>query len=322
MFKLETPVAFIIFNRPDTTERVFAEIAKAKPPKLLVVADGARTNKIGEAEKVAATRAIIQRVDWDCEVLTNFSEVNLGCKVRVSSGIDWVFEQVEEAIILEDDCLPDATFFRFCQEMLSKYRVDTRIVSICGTNIQKDISIDSSFFFSRFSLMWGWATWKRAWSQYDIKMDEWPRLRETNWLEKLGIKNYFFKRTWTANFDYVHYNNFDTWDYQWIYTCWRIGGLTIIPKFNLIENIGFNASATHTTSEHPVLSKLSVDKMQWPLISPKNFAVHYGVDEFIDKNWFGSSFESIFKEYLLKFQIVDFLNKKKKIFKVFFDDYL
>ena len=115
MFKLETPVAFIIFNRPDTTERVFAEIAKAKPPKLLVVADGARTNKIGEAEKVAATRAIIQRVDWDCEVLTNFSEVNLGCKVRVSSGIDWVFEQVEEAIILEDDCLPDPTFFRFCQ---------------------------------------------------------------------------------------------------------------------------------------------------------------------------------------------------------------
>src|SRR5665647_1261737 len=123
-FQLKTPVAFIIFNRPDTTERVFAEIAKAKPPKLLVVGDGARANRAGEAVKVAAAHAIIDRVDWDCEVLTNYSDSNLGCKVRVSSGIDWVFEQVEEAIILEDDCLPDSTFFRFCEELLEHYRDD------------------------------------------------------------------------------------------------------------------------------------------------------------------------------------------------------
>src|SRR3972149_5093970 len=128
---LKTPVAFLIFNRPDTTESVFREIAKAKPSKLLVVADGARPDRVGEAEKCASTRAIIERVDWDCEVLKNYSNVNLGCKRRVSSGLDWVFETVEEAIVLEDDCLPSPSFFPFCEELLERYRDDSRVMQIC-----------------------------------------------------------------------------------------------------------------------------------------------------------------------------------------------
>ena len=146
-FQLKTPVAFIIFNRPDTTERVFAEIVKAKPPKLLVVGDGPRANREGDAAKVAAARAITKRVDWPCEVLTNFSEVNLGCKVRVSSGLDWVFEQVPEAIILEDDCLPHQTFFRFCEELLERYRDDQRIGMISGDNFQFGHTINDDSYF-------------------------------------------------------------------------------------------------------------------------------------------------------------------------------
>lgn len=158
-FQLTTPVAFIIFNRPDTTEKVFAEIAKAKPPKLLVIGDGPRVSRQGEAEKVAAARSIIQCVDWDCEVQTNFSDVNLGCKRRVSSGIDWVFEQVEEAIILEDDCLPDPTFFRFCEELLARYRHDQRIGMISGDNFQfGSRRNDDSYYFSKYVHIWGWAT--------------------------------------------------------------------------------------------------------------------------------------------------------------------
>src|SRR5512139_3287315 len=173
-WQLKTPVAFIIFNRPDTAERVFAEIAKARPPKLLVVADGPRANRSGEAEKCAATRAIIDRVDWDCEVLTNFSDTNLGCKNRVSSGIDWVFEQVPEAIILEDDCLPHPTFFRFCEELLERYRDDERIGMISGDNFQLGQKrTDASYYFSRYNHIWGWASWRRAWRHYDREASAW-----------------------------------------------------------------------------------------------------------------------------------------------------
>ena len=135
-WQLKTPVCFIIFNRPDVTERVFQVIRQAKPPKLLVVADGARANKIGEQEKCLATRAIIHQVDWNCEVLTNYSDVNLGCRKRIYTGLDWVFSQVEEAIILEDDCLPDPSFFRFCEELLEEYRHNTKIMLVSGQNLQ------------------------------------------------------------------------------------------------------------------------------------------------------------------------------------------
>lgn len=158
-FQLKTPVAFLIFNRPDTTRRVFAEIAKARPPKLLVVADGPRADHPDDVEKCAAVRAIIDGIDWDCKVLTNYSDINLGCKRRVSSGLDWVFDTVEEAIILEDDCLPHPAFFRFCEEMLNKYRDDKRIAMISGDNFQFGRKrTEYSYYFSRYPHIWGWAS--------------------------------------------------------------------------------------------------------------------------------------------------------------------
>lgn len=267
-FKLTTPVAFIIFNRPDTTERVFAEIAKAQPTKLLVVADGARTNKTGEAEKVAATRAIIQRVDWECEVLTNFSEKNLGCKNRVSSGIDWIFEQVEEAIILEDDCLPDPTFFRFCQEMLERYRHDQRIGIISGDNFQfGNRRNNDSYYFSKYVHIWGWATWRDRWQgSYDVELRKWPSIRDDGWLLDI-LGNSDEVKIWTDIFERMYKSKVDTWDYQWVFANWVEGRMNVMPNVNLISNIGFGAGATHTVRDSH-LANLPVNKMLFPIAHP------------------------------------------------------
>ena len=203
-FKLNTPVALLIFNRPDTTERVFNAIAKAQPPKLLVVADGPRPQREGEAELCAQTRAIINRVDWDCEVITEFADSNMGCKRRVASGINWIFEQVEEAIILEDDCLPDPSFFRYCEEMLTRYRDNERVGMVSGGNLQFGRQRGTgSYYFSKYTHIWGWASWRRAWKYYDRDLTLWPAFRDqgllTQIFETSGEQEY-----WRNSFQWVH----------------------------------------------------------------------------------------------------------------------
>jgi hypothetical protein len=278
-FKLSTPVAFIIFNRPDTTERVFAEIAKAQPTKLLIIADGARANKLGESEKVAATRAIIQRVNWSCEVLTNYSEVNLGCKRRVSSGIDWVFEQVEEAIILEDDCLPAPTFFRFCEEMLERHRHDQRIGMISGDNFHfgqrrnKD-----SYYFSKYVHIWGWATWRDRWQKsYDVELKKWPVVQNGGWMFDM-IGNSEEAASWGATFEKIYEGKIDTWDYQWVFANWFEGRINVMPTVNLISNIGFGVEATHTT-ETGIFSNMLVEDISFPMIHPVGVFRHLQEDK-------------------------------------------
>lgn len=285
-WQLKTPVAFIIFNRPATTERVFAEISKARPPKLLVVADGPRENRAGEAEKCAATRAIIDRVDWDCEVLTNFSDRNLGCKQRVSSGIDWVFEQVEEAIILEDDCLPDPTFFRYCQELLERYRHDQRIGLISGDNFQFGRRRnDDSYYFSKYVHIWGWATWRDRWvSSYDVTMAKWPRIRDDGWVVDM-VGNDREAVFWRKIFERVYRGEIDTWDYQWVFANWAEGRSTILPATNLISNIGFDANATHTTGDSE-LANLPTQPLTFPLKHPVALIRNTQADAFSEKKCF------------------------------------
>ena len=241
---LSTPVAFLIFNRPRLTRVVFAAIGQAKPKKLLVVADGPRFPE--EAEKCEEARALIQRVDWDCEILTNFSETNLGCKRRVSSGLDWVFNTVEEAIVLEDDCLPDLTFFRFCEELLERYRDDQRIMMVSGNNYQfGEQQTKYSYYFSRYTHIWGWATWRRAWRFFDANMTLWPEVRDSGWIDEIyetpaeaDYRRSCFERTYTGAID--------TWDYIWSFACLIQSGLVIRPSTNLVSNIGFGPEATHT----------------------------------------------------------------------------
>lgn len=288
-FKLTTPVALLIFNRPETTERVFSVIAKAKPTKLLVVADGPRADRAGELDRCKQTRDIIKRVDWDCEVITNFAEANMGCKARIASGIDWIFEQVEEAIILEDDCLPDSTFFRFCQELLVRYRDDARVGMISGGNLQSGHQRGiGSYYFSRYTHIWGWATWRRAWSYYDCDITLWPEFKAERWIEKL-FETKSERDYWRQSFDWVHGGQLDTWDCSWTFAALTQRLLQIVPNANLISNIGFGADATHThvVSKH---ADLPLQPMQFPMVHPNFVLPDVEADTYIAKEQIAPSF--------------------------------
>jgi hypothetical protein len=275
---LETPVAFIIFNRPDRTERVFAAIAKARPAKLLVVADGPRDP--GEREQCHEARSIIERVDWDCEILTNYSDTNLGCKRRVSSGLDWVFEQVEEAILLEDDCLPHETFFPFCTELLERFRNDERISMICGSNFQRGKRRSPySYFFGLNVTVWGWASWRRVWQHYDVEMRRWPELRNTTWLQDLLI-NPVAVKYWSEVFEGTFRGDYDTWDYQFFFSWWRENMLALVPELNLVSNIGFGAGATKTRDTLRSMANLPRHSMSFPLAHPPGVSLNRKADNF------------------------------------------
>src|SRR4030095_10272355 len=182
----ETPVVLIIFNRPKLTEAVLNALALVRPRTLLVVADGPRPDFPGDPQACEAARAVIDRVDWNCEVIKNYSNVNLGCGRRPATGISWALEQVEEAIILEDDCVPHPSFFRFCAELLERYRDDERVMHIAGSTFRRHaMSTPYSYFFTQVTGSWGWATWQRAWRHYDASLALWPQLRATSWLLNL-----------------------------------------------------------------------------------------------------------------------------------------
>jgi hypothetical protein len=286
---IKTPVAFLIFNRPDTTQKVFDAIRQAKPEKLLVVADGPRADRPGEAEKCAAARSIIDSVDWECEVLTNYSDVNLGCKKRVASGLNWVFENVEEAIILEDDCLPEPTFFLFCEELLEYYRYDTRIMHISGCNygVVGSFPDDQSYYFSKVPGIWGWATWRRAWKWYDVDISFWNEfIKQGKLLQGIFTSEKELKQR-LKNWEGVHLGKIDTWDYSWHLTSICQGGLAIKPSQNLVSNIGFGIEATHTKSARSPVAKLKTEAMQFPLKHP-NFMLW---DSDAEKRYFQKMFK-------------------------------
>lgn len=253
----DIPILFLIFNRPDTTERVFGKLRELKPKRLYVSADGARANKPGEYEKCEQTKAILKNIDWECELKVNFSEINLGCKKGVTKGINWFFENEEEGIILEDDCEPDGSFFNFCKVMLDRYREDKRVMHIGGVNFQDSHKRgDKSYYFSRFCHVWGWATWRDRWEKYDVKMcdynDDKYNSIANNVIKDKEIISYY-KRL----FDLVKSNKLDTWDFQWVWTVWKNDGLSVIPNVNLVKNIGFGEEATHTVSTTSKISELN-----------------------------------------------------------------
>lgn len=266
-WKLNAPIAFLVFNRPETTRRVFDAIAAARPSKLLVVADGPRPTHPGDAQKCAVVRAIIDQVDWDCQVLTNYADTNLGLRRRVSSGLDWVFEQVESAIILEDDCLPHPSFFRFCDELLERYCHDERVMTISGTNYQRgQRRTTDSYYFSRYPHIWGWATWRRAWQLYDVRMSTWAKVYNEQWLSDI-LNDPWAERYWSRQFQRVFTGEVNTWDTQWTYGCWTQGALSIIPNENLVSNIGFGPGATHTLSINE-FANMSASPVEFPLRHP------------------------------------------------------
>jgi cephalosporin hydroxylase len=284
---LESPVLLIIFNRPDTTALVFQEIRKARPRKLYIAADGPRLGKAGELARCEEARAIAADVDWPCQVTTLFQQENLGCKLGVSSAITWFFKHEEEGIILEDDIVPAPAFFQYCDELLNLYRDNESIMMISGSNLTGGASFSpESYFFTRYIHIWGWATWRRAWAKYDVAMSDWPHWRGGDGLRRFFDNDSAVEHFWREIFDAVWSNRIDTWDYQWVFCCWKNNALAICPSWNLTKNIGFSSDATHTTAGTPsYVINSPVKNLDFPLSHPhratRNLAADFHQESYI-----------------------------------------
>ena len=251
------PVLLIAFNRPGPTARVLEVLRELQPERLYVACDGPRATRASEDERCAAVRALLAPapeggIDWPCQLERLFQPSNLGCRSGVTAALDWFFERESEGIVLEDDILVDPSFFPYCQELLERYRDDSRVGAIAANNHQRRPPADgSSYRFSIYSHCWGWASWRRAWQCYDRDLKGWPAFREGRWLEQLGGRA--FARTWGGWIEALAQGQIDTWDMIWQLSCWQQGFLTVIPAAELAENIGFDADATHTLDERSPL---------------------------------------------------------------------
>jgi hypothetical protein len=245
------PVLFLIFNRPEPTRQVFEAIRAYQPSRLYVAADGPRPEKAGEWRLCAETRSVLEQVDWDCQVQTLFRDENLGCGTAVSEAITWFFDHEAEGIILEDDCLPDPSFFPFCEEMLDRYRDQREVGSISGNNfLPEALHMEQPYGFSKYVQIWGWATWRRFWKDYHFKMEgtlaEWDKI--------IGDANPVRNQAnyWLQIFKTLRAGLIDTWDYQVMFSSWRHGYVHIFPGRNLVANLGYGADATHTNFQSPL----------------------------------------------------------------------
>jgi hypothetical protein len=263
----DVPVVLMIFNRPELTRLVFDEIAAVQPRRLFVIADGPRPDKPEDVSKCAQSRAVLEHVDWDCELKTNLAQSNVGCNQRTSSGLDWVFSQVDRAIILEDDCVPDVTFFRFCAELLELYEDDIRVRTISGNNFLFGKARTSwSYYYSNIHSTWGWATWRRSWEKLDMFMDLWPTVRDEGWLlDILGDEQ--AARLWASRLNWTYNGSLDAWDYQYVLSCWLDRSVAVIPNRNLVSNIGYGPDAAHTAYKADYLGQPR-EPMCFPLIHP------------------------------------------------------
>ena len=276
----DTPVLFLIFNRPDLTQQVFEAIRQRQPRQLFVAADGGRPHVVGEKERCELTRQfVLDHVDWECEVKTLLRDENLGCKRAVSSAISWFFEHVESGIILEDDCLPDPSFFTFCSDLLRRYQDDTEVMHIGCNNFQAGRNRgEGAWYFSKYPHIWGWATWRRAWNAYDIsmaKLDEFlaSDRRRALWKDPREASH------WTHVLKSVRDGKIDTWDYQWTFAMWNHGGKAALPQVNLVSNIGFRSDGTHTVDAAAKLAFVPIHDAG-ALEAPSNEARNEEADEF------------------------------------------
>lgn len=264
-----TPILFLIFNRPNPTKQVFEQIRKIQPKYLYVAADGPRKDKLEETALCNQTRAIIDEIDWDCEVKTFFREENVGCAKNVSGAISWFFENVEQGIILEDDCLPDLTFFTFCEEILEVYQNNDQVMAISGFNCQLGISrTNDSYFFASIPLVWGWATWRTAWQKFEFSVENVNPL----------VFNNASKKLWFPEINSTYQGKIDSWAFRWIYSFFKNEYICVYPNVSLVKNIGVGDSATHTFGErwwYKFVKYGQIEKVK----HPKKILVNYDADE-------------------------------------------
>ncbi len=286
------PVLFLVFNRPEVSSKVFDMIRLARPPRLYIAADGPRPEVHGEAEICEEVRRIATDVDWKCDVFSLFLREHLGCALAISNAIGWFFEHESEGIILEDDCLPSCSFFMFCQELLERYRDDKRVMHIAGTNLHFGKRYgDGSYYFSRYNLIWGWATWRRAWQLYDVDMNTLPSLRRRYDLERT-LLSYNERISRMAMYDDAYSHRIDTWDYQWHYATRINSGLAVHPNVNLVQNLGFCNGATHTWSKDPKIIGNVAEDIDFPLVHPEFVLANRAADKDLYAQYYAGGFLS------------------------------
>lgn len=276
---LPTAVLLIIYKRPKETEQVLTSIAQVRPKKLFVAADGPRNEE--DKAKCLAARAVVDKIDWECEVYKNYSDINLKLRERVVSALNWAFEQTDELIILEDDVVADSSFFWFCSELLERYRDDPQVMHIAGGNnlviTPSYAPPQESYFFGRYAHIWGWATWRRAWQRSDPQMQLWTNATDA---DKAIFLQHFDRQTkqfWSNLWDYASSDYASGWAYRWMFACFAHNGLCINPRDNLITNIGFGPEAAHTTKDHSI-AHLPCHSISFPLSHPNTATVHERLD--------------------------------------------
>lgn len=313
---MDVAILLLIWKRPEHTKRVIGSIRKVAPKRIYISSDGPKKNDKNNQKLVNITREeVLREINWECNIFTNFSEENQGCKLAVSKGIDWFFDHEDEGIILEDDCLPNTYFYQYCKVLLEKYRNDNRIWAICGNGYQNKNSFSGeSYFLSKYVDVWGWATWKRCWELYDRDIKTWEVNRSNNILKNVFDKKREFDY-WIKIFDKLYFKREpDTWDYQWQYACFINSGMSCMPYINLVENIGFGCGATHTLNI-PITEKLDIKKLgkvKFPLIHPAVFLKSKECDEKIENEFFSGY--SIMSMIGFKLRMKKFLYKLSKIF--------
>jgi hypothetical protein len=252
---------------------------------VLVVADGPRAEVPGDEKACAEVRAVVEKgIDWNARVLKDYAEINLGLRKRVSSGLSWAFQRVDRAIILEDDCLPHPSFFEFCAEMLERFEGDDRVCAISGDNFQREhFEAGASYYFSRYPHCWGWATWRRAWQMYDAEMTDWPRLRESGWLDGFLLERSAL--LWKNNFDHVYEQKISSWYYPWVFTCWTRSLMAVLPTVNLVTNAGFGSDGTNCHKINSRLANREVAEMNFPLRHPEAMVINEAADEYYQRHY-------------------------------------
>ena len=276
---LTTPVVLIIFNRPSLTNRVFSAIAKVRPQQLFVIADGPRSS--GESETCRAARSVIELIDWDCHLEIDFADRNLGCRKRIVSGLNWVFSNVDQAIVLEDDCVPHQSFFSYCESLLDLYKNNEQVMEIGGGNYQFGRKrTEYSYYFSKYSHTCGWATWRRAWQYFDESITGWPELKTSRSWDVM-CEDPCERQYWESIYDSIFHGRFQTsWDYQWQLSRWCRNGLTIVPNVNLISNIGYGPEATHVRWRGDSLACMPIHAIG-ELRHPPSVSRHEGADKYM-----------------------------------------
>jgi len=259
--KFDTPIVMLIYNRPAETKRVFETIKSLKPTKLFIVADGPKN--AFDRKDCDVARKIVEDVNWEVDMQRNVSDKNMGCAKRTASGLDWVFSKTDKAIILEDDCLPQPSFFRYCAELLDYYYDDHEVMHIAGCNLNVPLPTDTSYIFSNWISCWGWATWARAWQKHDSTFSTWQR--SSNELQKYIKPEH--RPFWNSIFRACENGQLD-WSLPWMLDIWNNKALGVTPTKNLITNIGWGPQASTNWNSSSIYGHLPTGDLKFPLIHP------------------------------------------------------